>query len=123
MPPTVRRALPAFAWTIERLWALPTPPRDVPIAEVSWLLDLPVWRWRGRRFQVPPSAVLADPTAFAAHLEKAMATDLSFPIHVIRRNGRLVILDGYHRLLKALLLGQSTIKAVEVTRADLSDRG
>ena len=37
----------------------------------------------------------------------------------MRHRGRLVILDGYHRLLKTLLLGMESIKAVVVRRDEL----
>ncbi|MGH7685818.1 MAG: hypothetical protein ACREN2_03265 [Candidatus Dormibacteria bacterium] len=119
MPPEVRRAFPALYWSEEQLWALATPASDLDVRKLSWLIDLPVWRWRGKRFQVSIRDMLERPDEYAAHVAKAMSADLGFPIHVMRHRGRLVILDGYHRLLKTLLLGRGSISAVAVRRDQL----
>jgi hypothetical protein len=120
MPPGVREVFPSFDWDVRRLWSLPLPARTVPVETFEWLQELPVWRWGGERFQISLRDVLDDPQQFSAHHAKAMATDLSFPIHVTTTPAqRLVILDGYHRLLKALFLGQRTISVVQVSAEDL----
>lgn len=119
MPPEVRRAFPALYWSEEQLWAIPTPATDMDVRELVWLIDLPVWRWHGQRFQVSIRDMLERPDDYAAHVAKARDADLSFPIHVMRHRGRLVILDGYHRLLKTLLLGRKTIRAVAIRRDEL----
>lgn len=122
MPPEVRRAFPTLLWSEEQLWALSTPATDLDVRELSWLIDLPVWRWRGQRFQVSIRDMLERPDHYAAHVAKARAADIRFPIHVMRHRGRLVILDGYHRFLKTLLLGHESIRAVAVRRDELSAR-
>jgi hypothetical protein len=45
-----------------------------------------------------------DPAALAHSglTEKAMRADTRYPIHITFSNGRWMILDGYHRLLKTL---------------------
>lgn len=40
-----------------------------------------------------------------------MNADLSYPIIVRRQGGRFVIMDGIHRLLKAVILDQGEITA------------
>jgi hypothetical protein len=119
MPAAVRAAFPVFDWSVERLWTLQLPVHALPIETFDWLLDLPIWRWRGKRFQVSVRDVIADSDTYAPHVRKAMATDLSYPIHVTTHGNRIVILDGYHRLLKAVLLGRASLDAVEVTDEDL----
>lgn len=126
MPPRVRAALPDPAtfpltgWSVETLWRLDRPVEEVPVAAFAWLLDVPVWRWAGRRFQVSLRDVLNDPETYRAHVEKALQADLAYPIHVTRSRGRWVILDGYHRLLETLLLGLPTIKVVHVRAEDVA---
>jgi ParB-like chromosome segregation protein Spo0J len=44
-----------------------------------------------------------------------MATDVAFPIHATKHDGRLVVLDGYHRLLKAILLGCAQVDVMDVS--------
>jgi hypothetical protein len=48
-----------------------------------------------------------------------MAADLQHPIHLVAHNGRLVVLDGYHRLLKAAIQGHAQIEAMIVSQQDL----
>jgi hypothetical protein len=85
---------------------------EVPVDSLTWLLDLPIWGWRGEPFQVTPNQVRGDPKTYAVHLARVMWSDLGDPIHLAERNGRWVVLDGYHRLLKAVIEGRSTIRAV-----------
>ncbi len=119
MPAALRVAFPTFDWSVEQLWALQLPVETMPIEAFGWLLDLPLWRWRGKRFQVSVRDVITHPGTYEPHVRKAMATDLSYPICVTTHLERVVILDGYHRLLKAILLGRTSLDAVEVTADDL----
>ena len=48
-----------------------------------------------------------------------MAADLGRPIHLVEHNGRLVVLDGVHRLLKAALEGRAAIDAMVLSQEDL----
>jgi predicted acetyltransferase len=126
MPPSVREAFPDPAefpmtgWTERDLWRLELPVEEVPVGTSTWLLDLPVWRWEGRRFQISLNDVLRDPGRYHAHEEKAERADTTYPIHVTLHKGRWVILDGYHRLLKTLTQGAPTIKVVKVRAGDLA---
>jgi len=72
------------------------------------------------RFQVSPRQVRDDPAGFPDHLRRVLACDLSHPIHLVEHNGRLVVLDGFHRLLKAALEGHAEIDAMELSAADLA---
>lgn len=58
-----------------------------------------------------PLGILANKDAhpfFKKHYERAMSSDLSFPILVDKDN---VIIDGMHRALKAYILKMQSIKA------------
>lgn len=118
-PPELRDVFPAYDWNVDRLWELSLPVQDVPVENLTWLLHLPLWRWEGQRFVLSPAAVLADPKTYRAHHDKALAADLEYPIHITLHNSRWVILDGYHRLLKALLLGHKSIRGMSVAERDL----
>jgi hypothetical protein len=48
-----------------------------------------------------------------------MASDLEQLIHLVEHNGRLVTLDGYHRLLKTAMEGRPEIDAMVLSRQDL----
>lgn len=119
MPPEVKVIWPHFEWRLPQLWALERPAERMPVLEFLWLLELPLWRWQGQRFRITPAQVLANPTEFWPRYEKAMSADLTYPIHVAAHGGRWVILDGYHRLLKAVVLGENSIAVVRVTECDV----
>jgi len=53
--------------------------------------------------------------SIAKHMKLVQETDLKYPI-ILSKTGR--IMDGMHRVIKALLLGHKTIKAVQF-REDL----
>lgn len=120
MPPRIREAFPPFGWTEETLWRLDLPVEAIPVSTFDWLLDLPIWRWQSRRFQLSLTDVLNNPEQYRAHHERAERSDTSYPIHITLHNGRWIILDGYHRLLKTLIRRESTIKVVKVRAGDLA---
>ncbi|GLZ79528.1 hypothetical protein Afil01_43350 [Actinorhabdospora filicis] len=111
-PPEVRDALPLGGWRMDALHKLRLPVRDVAVAELGWLLDLRVWQAYGRHFAVSPRDVLAAPDVLAHQHERAMRADLAYPVHLCPWRGRTVILDGFHRLLKAVLTGRETLPAM-----------
>ena len=120
VPGAVREALPMDPWSLEPLWRLELPVRPVQVAELDWLLDLPLWQLNGTRFQVSPRQVRDDPAGFPDHLTRAMASDLRYPVHLAQHRGRLVVLDGFHRLLKASIEGRTEIGAMVLSREDLA---
>lgn len=119
MPSSLRAALVCEPWQIDKLWALELPETDIPVDELAWLLVLPLWQRSGQRFQVSPSDVLARPDYYPHHVHRIDQADLTTPIHVIRRDGRWTILDGFHRLAKASRLGRQTIRAHQLSETDL----
>ena len=90
-----------LAWDVDRLLLLARTlrVRAVPLAEIREL-DEPVFgddepvTWR----------------ALVAHVELLEAADLAYPI-ILAADGR--VMDGRHRLAKALREGRSTIDAVQ----------
>ena len=51
--------------------------------------------------------------------DRAMASNLEYPIIVINDGGELTVADGLHRLFKARELGDKTISAYVIDREDL----
>lgn len=119
-PPILRETLPLGGWRIDLLWRLRLPVQRVPIADLDWLLDLPVWQAYGRHFAVSPRQVLDDPERFAHQHTRSMACDLTFPLHLCQWKAATVILDGFHRLLKAVILGRGTLPAMVLSTEDFA---
>jgi hypothetical protein len=105
VPAELREVLCDFVWDAGKLRRLPLPVGTATVDSLRWQLDLPWWRLDDRPFQVTPSQVRADPARYQEQYRRTMAADLGCPLDLLDRDGRWVILDGVHRLLKADLLG------------------
>jgi hypothetical protein len=108
-----------FVWDSDKLQRLPLPEETATVDSLRWHLDLPYWRHDGKPFQVTPAQVKANPPHYEAHYQRAMAADLGYPIDLLFRNSRWVILDGVHRLLKADVLGLSYVRVRRLPAAML----
>jgi hypothetical protein len=90
-----------LAWDVDRLVALSKdlPRVQIPLSAIREL-DEPFW------FNLE-----ASPTCRAVieHARLIEAADLAFPI-ILSSDGR--VMDGIHRVAKAVLLGRSTVEAV-----------
>ncbi len=76
----------------------------ISIEENLWQLDQPVWG------DYSPRDVLSHPEKkkYADNLQRIRSADLSYPIFVTSKHQ---IIDGYHRVLKAIHTKEKTIKA------------
>lgn len=82
-------------WSVARLFELV---KDLPVMEIP-LDHLNVWhKYEGLSLR-----------ELVMHMKAVQAADLSFPI-ILDEDGE--IMDGRHRVMKALLEGRATIKAV-----------
>jgi hypothetical protein len=83
------------------------------------LLDLPIWASAPpeKLYDLSPRTVLEGLDAYPKHRQRIEAADLSFPIHVMHWRGRYVIMDGFHRLLKAKLQKLTEVAVFEVPQA------
>lgn len=110
-PESIRPFLVGTLWTRERLWALDLPVVTVAVADLEPLLDLPWWRDGDVRFCLSPATVLARPGLHPEHDLRIAEADLGFPLHLTRLEGRLTILDGVHRLARAVGEGRVGVAA------------
>jgi len=85
------------------------PVRDVPLADLDAHLDTNGW-FHGDR----------QPTlrAIAEHWKRMQTVDLRYPIILSKEHG---LMDGMHRLMKALATGQTTIKAIVLEETPAPD--
>ena len=87
------------AWDVHRLVELAErlPVKTVPL-DVIWELDEPYW------------SQPQTPRKIAQHFRQVKDVDPSYPI-ILGADGR--VMDGMHRVLRAILDGRSTIEAVQ----------
>jgi hypothetical protein len=122
-PESLREVFPPTRWQLGKLLALDLRVEPVEVADLLWMFDLPLWQLNGERFKVTPNQVAATPMNFRPHYERVMEADLDFPIHLVAYRGRLVVLDGVHRLLKAHFHRRRWIEAKIATAAQLTECG
>lgn len=117
-PSVIRRYWYSIDWDVKELWALDLPLAAVGIEPLLWHLDVPVWPDPdGRPYRVTPREVMADPAGHEVEYRRIMAADTGFPIEVIDRDGRPMILDGIHRLTRLWADGAKTIRIRHVPPA------
>lgn len=80
------------------------PVQKINIKENLWQIEQPVWG------DYTPADVLERPTLkkYAENIQRIRESDLSYPIFMTSKHQ---IIDGYHRFLKAIQNGDTTIKA------------
>ncbi|HZP82852.1 MAG TPA: hypothetical protein VFB21_14525 [Chthonomonadaceae bacterium] len=105
---------PLRIWEVERLWELA---RDLPVKMVplSSLTDLDRVGWHG---QAENWGRLTC-REVAEHARRIYEADLDYPI-LLSAEGHL--LDGFHRMAKAYLLGMTELPAVQFEQNPEPDR-
>jgi hypothetical protein len=90
------------AWDVGRLVKLTSdlPALEIPLSSIE---DIDSVHWIGADGSPPTVRILVR------HMELVNGADFSFPV-IIGADGR--VLDGMHRVAKALLLGNPTVRAV-----------
>jgi len=102
-----------FRWNKQALWGLSTPAMPLPIAELEWHLELPVWSTEPPQplFNLSPHEVIAQPALHAHHWQRILDVSLEYALDLFEFNGRWVIMDGYHRLAKHHVLHSVEVPA------------
>ena len=105
---------PLRIWEVERLWELAKqlPIKHVPLASLS---DLDRIGWYGQ----PSNAGHLTLREVAEHTRRIQAANFDYPI-ILSAEGHL--LDGFHRVAKAYILGLNEIAAVQFLENPEPDR-
>jgi hypothetical protein len=119
MPAELREVFPPTSWQLDKLWALGLKVEPVEVADLVWMFELPLWQLDGERFKITPNQVAETPMNYRPHYQRVMDADLDFPINLVAYRGRLVVLDGVHRLLKAHFLRRRWVEATIATATQL----
>ncbi len=122
IPPEMRGYYFDFNWSNERVWAQDAPVEVVPLSDLAWHLDIPIWSTvQGQpRFDLRPRDVLGDPAGHPRHAERLAAVDTSYPLDAMWTTDRLVILDGIHRLARLLSEGADVARVRRHPRTSIA---
>jgi hypothetical protein len=91
-----------YTWNVFNLWKLVSKMETEQVYIKDFNLDIDIWF---KEYQKPTVLNVVK------HCQRMLNANLDFPI-IIAPNG--LVLDGMHRIGKALILGHSTIKAVRL---------
>ena len=90
-----------YAWDVDEL---------VKLSEVLPIVDIDLSSIKELDEQLKENGKSATYRSIAEHMKLVEETDLTYPI-ILSKDGS--VMDGMHRVIKALLLGHKTIKAVQ----------
>lgn len=111
-----------FPKDTKKVWELDIPVEDLDINEITWHFELPFWNYNDIPYSVKPIDVMKYKDKYSIQYERIINADTSYPIDLIddrKRTGKLLILDGLHRLAKLYLEGASTVKVRIVPRTKI----
>ena len=120
LPPHIQQVFFDFHWVREKLWAIRLPTESARVADMDWLLDLPIWQRTPTQiiFDLTPREVLREPKRFPDHWGRIESAEFSFPLLLMPNlSGRWVIMDGYHRLARASILGMESLEVMRLPRS------
>ncbi|MDJ0975057.1 MAG: hypothetical protein QNJ98_11395 [Planctomycetota bacterium] len=119
LPPELKPFYFDFNWENQRVWAEQAEPFTMPIRELTWHLDVPLWSTiiGEPRFDLCPREVLLNPRVHAEHFLRLRTANLNHPLDLMWTTDRLVILDGVHRLARLAYEGRTTARVRRIPRA------
>lgn len=104
----------------KKLRELDVPVIDFAIEKLIWNFDLPLWEKEGTDdWNLTPREVINNIPGSKTHRERVTEADLQFPILLTEKNGRWLVIDGVHRLVKAFEAGDKTITAKIFTQTQV----
>lgn len=99
-----------------KLWALNLPAEEMLLSEFEHNLEIAYLDQEGTDdWNLSLAQLIEAPEKQPGHFERIKAADLSYPIHIYSFRGSWKILDGTHRLCKAVVEGRRTIWVKIVT--------
>lgn len=108
-----------FDWDEQDVWKLDYPTQEIVTEILEWHFDRPFWNWDSEWYVLKPIDVINNPNKFKSEYDRIMNSDISYPIDIMENKGRLVILDGLHRLVKCKILGMDKVKVRIIPRSEI----
>ena len=119
MPPAIADVYFDFDWDRRAVWALNVEVETIEREALEWHLDLPFWSSQPPApfFDLVPRSVIEDPSVHLVHARRIAEADMSFPLDVMEHRGRLCIMDGLHRLARAVRDERDTVRVRRIPRS------
>lgn len=121
LPDSVKEYGFDFYWDNAKVWRLKAPITLIAVADLEWHFDVPfLWEGEGK-YNLCARDVLMHPKLHREEYDRVLAANSAHPIDVMENKGRLVILDGLHRLMKAHMNKQTHIQTRIIPRRFIPD--
>lgn len=99
-----------------KIWELDIPVEEMSIAELGSNLDIPYLEQEGTDdWNLTLRELIQNPEKEPTHFQRVQNADLNYPIQIYFFRGSWKILDGVHRLCKAIINGDNTIMVRKIT--------
>jgi hypothetical protein len=109
-------------WEEEKIWALDLSVIEMDIKDLLWHFDAPFWtNDHNERWTITPWDVIRKSEDSKNEQTAMEKSDLSFPIDILKNNGRWLILDGLHRLTKSYIQGKEKVNVRIIPRERLPE--
>ena len=108
-----------FDWDNKKVWSLVYPVEEMDISLLEWHFEIPFHWHNGGIYNLKSIEIMDNPKKYKEEYERTFKTDLNFPIDIMWNNGRWLILDGLHRLMKAKLLNFKRIKIRKIPISEI----
>lgn len=119
-PEIVEKYWYSIDWDVNKLWSLDLPVVEVRMEVLEWHLDVPIWPDNnGVPYSVTPRQVLEEPNLYLRESNRIVRSNLEYPLDIFQNKGKIMILDGVHRLAKAWQAGQKKIKSRWIPEAEI----
>jgi hypothetical protein len=109
-----------FDWSNRKVWALNVPITEIDISKLEWHFKIPFWNLKPDSYNLKPIDVINFPEKHKIEHNRTMKCDSSYPIDIMRNKGRLLIIDGLHRLVKAKIQGKTKVRVRNIPRSMIS---
>ena len=103
-----------FSWDEPKVWKLNVPIEEMDIRELEWHFNIPFWWTKGGYYNFKPIWVIEKPDKYPERNKRIMKSNLKYPLDVMFWKDRWLLLDGLHRLVKAKMIGQKTVKVRKI---------
>jgi hypothetical protein len=117
LPAHIQKYAFDFRWDNQLVWSLEVATESMSVDDLVWHFDIPWLHTEGERFNLTPKDIMQNPDLYKEQYERTMQSDLSYPIDVMENKGRWLILDGLHRLMKAVHYGGNTVTIRKIPRS------
>jgi hypothetical protein len=99
-------------YDLQQLWEEKGKEYVINVEKLRHCLYLPVWSTKNHNKDLRPIDVLEDRSS--KHKDRIENADLSYPLCIIKLFNIILIIDGHHRLCKAIKYNIDRVKVKEV---------